>query len=80
MFIGFFIVFYCISSKVCQGLTWWFLGVYKVQGQTQEKFVATAVQVEMQRRHFYTTRHAAKATNATVVYRAKHGIVDTNMG
>jgi hypothetical protein len=56
------------------------LGVYKVQGQTQEKFVATAVQVEMQRRHFYTTRHAAKATNATVVYRAKHGIVDTNMG
>jgi hypothetical protein len=34
----------------------------------------------MQRRHFYTTRHVAKATNAVVAYRAKHKIVDTNMG
>jgi hypothetical protein len=56
------------------------LGVYKVQGQTQEVFVATTVQVEMQRRHLYTVRHAAKAANAVVAYRAKHGIVDTDMG
>jgi hypothetical protein len=42
--------------------------------------VATTVQVEMQRRHLYIVRHAAKATNAAVAYRAKHGIVDTNMG
>ncbi len=51
-----------------------------VQDQTKAQFVANAVQVEMQRRHFYTTHHAAKATNATVVYRAKQGIVDTDMG
>ncbi len=75
-----FIVFYYISSKVCYGLTWWFLDVYRVQGQTQEEFVATTVQVEMQRRHFYTAHHAAKATNVAVAYRAKHGIVDTDMG
>jgi hypothetical protein len=56
------------------------LGVYRVQGQTQEEFVATAVQVEMQRRHLYTTRHATKAANATVAYRAKHEIVDIDMG
>jgi hypothetical protein len=56
------------------------LGVYRVQDQTQEKFVANAIQVEMQRRHFYTTHHATKATNATVAYRAEHGIVDTDMG
>jgi len=42
--------------------------------------VANAVQVEMQRRHFYTARHVAKVANAVVAYRAKHGIVDTNMG
>ncbi len=56
------------------------MGVYRVQGQTQEEFVATAVQVEMQRHHLYTARHAAKATNATATYWAKHGIVDTDMG
>jgi hypothetical protein len=56
------------------------LGVYRVQGQTQEEFVATAVQFEMQRRHLYTTRHAAKAANATAAYQAKHETVDTNMG
>jgi hypothetical protein len=44
------------------------LGVYRVQDQTQEEFVANVVQVEMQYRHFYTTRHAAKAANATVTY------------
>jgi hypothetical protein len=49
------------------------LGVYRVQDQTQEEFVANAVQVEMQRRHFYTIRHVAKAANATAAYRAKHG-------
>jgi hypothetical protein len=51
-----------------------------VQDQTKAQFVANAVQVEMQRRHFYTAHHATKAANATVVYRAKHGIVDTDMG
>jgi hypothetical protein len=56
------------------------LGVYRVQGQTQEEFVAAVVQVEMQRRHLYITRHAAKAANATAAYQTKHGIVDTNMG
>ncbi len=56
------------------------MGVYRVQGQTQEEFVAAVVQVEMQRRHLYTARHAAKAANATAAYRAKHGIVDTDMG
>ncbi len=42
--------------------------------------MANAVQVEMQCRHFFTACHAAKATNATAAYRAKHGIVDTDMG
>jgi len=56
------------------------LGVYRVQGQTQEEFVATAVQVEMQRCHFYTVRHVAKAANAAAAYRAKHRIVNTDMG
>jgi hypothetical protein len=42
--------------------------------------VANAVQVEMQRRHFYTACHATKVANVTVAYRAKHGIVDTDMG
>jgi hypothetical protein len=55
------------------------LGVYRVQGQTQEKFVATAVQVEMQRRHFYIVRHATKAANAVVTYRTKHMIVNIDM-
>jgi len=56
------------------------LGVYRVQGQTHEEFVATVVQVEMQRRHLYTARHAAKAANAAAAYRAKHEIVDADMG
>jgi hypothetical protein len=56
------------------------LGVYRVQDQTKAQFVANAVQVEMQRHHFYTVHHAAKATNATAAYRAKHGIIDTDMG
>jgi hypothetical protein len=56
------------------------LGVYRVQGQTYEEFVATAVEVEMQRRHLYTSRHATKAANATAAYRAKHGIIDTDVG
>jgi len=56
------------------------VGVYRVQDQTQEEFVANAIQVEMQCHHFYTARHAAKATNATTTYRAKHGIVDIDMG
>jgi hypothetical protein len=55
------------------------LGVYRVEETTKEKFVANAIQVEMQRRQFYILRHVAKATNATVAYQAKHGIVDTDM-
>ncbi len=42
--------------------------------------MATTVQVEMQRRHLYTARHAAKAANAAIAYRVKHEIVDTDMG
>ncbi len=65
---------------MCKGLTWWFLGVYRVQDQTQEEFVANAVQVEMQCHHFYTARHAVKVANAAATYRAKHRIVDIDMG
>jgi hypothetical protein len=42
--------------------------------------VANVVQVEMQCRHFYTVRHAAKAANVATAYRIKHKIVDTDMG
>jgi hypothetical protein len=42
--------------------------------------VAAAVQVEMQCCHLYIARHAAKAANAAAAYRAKHGIIDTDMG
>jgi len=56
------------------------LGVYRVHDQTKAQFVANEVQVEMQRRHFYTAHHAAKATNVAAAYRAKHMIVDTDMG
>jgi hypothetical protein len=56
------------------------LGVYRVQDQTQEEFVANVIQVEMQRRHFYIARHVAKVENVVATYRAKHGIVDTDMG
>ncbi len=42
--------------------------------------MAAAVQVEMQRRHLYTARHVAKAANAAAAYRAKHEIVDSDMG
>jgi hypothetical protein len=51
-----------------------------VQDQTKAQFVANAIQVEMQCRHLYTARHAAKATKAAAAYRAKHGIVDSDMG
>jgi len=56
------------------------LGVYRVQDRTKAQFVANAVQVEMQCCHFYTVHHAAKALNVAAAYRAKHGIVDTDMG
>jgi hypothetical protein len=56
------------------------LGVYRVQDQIKAQFVANVVQVEMQRRHFYTTHHATKVANAVATYRPKHGIVDTDMG
>ncbi len=55
------------------------LGVYRVEETTKEEFVTNAVQVEMQCRHFYTVRHVARAANATVVYRTKHEIIDTDM-
>jgi hypothetical protein len=55
------------------------LGVYKVEEITKEKFVANAIQVEMQCCHFYTIRHAIKATNAVIAYQTKHGIINTNM-
>jgi len=44
------------------------LGVYRVEETTKEKFVTNAVQVEMQRRHFYTARHAAKVANVADAY------------
>jgi hypothetical protein len=56
------------------------LGVYRVQDQTKAQFVANTVQVEMQRRHFYSARHSAKASNVAAAYRTKHGIVDIDMG
>ncbi len=68
-----------VSSKVCWGLIWWYLGVHRVEETTKEEFVANVVQVEMQRHHFYTLRHVVKAINATVVYRIKHEIVNTDM-
>jgi hypothetical protein len=46
---------------------------------TKEKFVANAVQVEMQFRHLHIIHHIAKATNVVVVYQAKHRIVDNDM-
>jgi hypothetical protein len=64
---------------MCLGLIWWFLGVYRVQSTIKKEFVANAIQVEMQRRHLYTTHHAAKAINATVVYQIKHKIIDNDM-
>jgi hypothetical protein len=44
------------------------LGVYRVEKTTKEEFVANAVQVEMQRRHFYTAHHVVKVRNATATY------------
>jgi hypothetical protein len=64
---------------VCSIIIWWFLGVYKVQETTKEEFVANVVHVEMQCRHLYTTRHAARVANAIVVYRAKHEIIHNDM-
>jgi hypothetical protein len=55
------------------------LGVYRVEETTKEEFVTNVVQVEMQRCHFYTLCHVAKAANATVAYQAKHWIVNTDM-
>jgi hypothetical protein len=55
------------------------LSVYRVEETRKEKFVANAVQVEMQRCHSYIIHHASKVANVTITYRAKHGIVDSNM-
>jgi hypothetical protein len=64
---------------VCQGLIWWFLGVYRVEETIKEKFVANAFQVEMQRCHFYIACHVARVANVTAAYQTKHEIVNTNM-
>jgi hypothetical protein len=55
------------------------LGVYRVEETIKDDFVANAIQVEMQCRHFYITCHAARAANVVVTYRTKHKIIDTNM-
>jgi hypothetical protein len=55
------------------------LDVYKVEEAIKEEFVVNAVQVEMQRRHFYITHHATRTINATTFYQTTHGIVDINM-
>ncbi len=55
------------------------LGVYKVEEITKEKFVANAVQVEMQRCHLYIIRHVARAVNVTTAYQIKHEIIDVSM-
>ncbi len=55
------------------GFIWWFLGVYKVQDTIKEKFVANAIQVEIQHRHFYIVHHAAAA------YRTEHESVNNDM-
>jgi hypothetical protein len=56
-----------------------YLDVYRVEDTTKEKFVANVVQAEMQRHHFYTIRHATKATNLITAYRTKHRIINTDM-
>jgi len=33
----------------------------------------------MQRRHFHTTRHAARAANATNAYETKHRVIHIDM-
>jgi hypothetical protein len=64
---------------VCQGLIWWYLGVYRVEETTKEEFVTNAVQVEMQHCHFYSLSHATKVANAVVVFRTIHGTINTYM-
>jgi hypothetical protein len=44
------------------------LGVYRVEETTKEEFVINAIQVEMQRRHFYTLCHLTKVANVTIAY------------
>ncbi len=55
------------------------MGVYRVQDITKEEFVANAIQVEMQCHHLYNVHHAARATNATNAYWAKHMIIVNDM-
>jgi hypothetical protein len=55
------------------------LGVYKVEETIKENFVANAIKVEMQCRHFYIFRHATKVGNAATTYQTKHKIVHTDM-
>ncbi len=55
------------------------MSAYRVQGTTKEDFVTNVVQVEMQLRHLYTSRHTTRVANVIVVYKAKHEIVNNDM-
>jgi len=55
------------------------LCVYRVEETIKEEFVTNAIQVEMERCHFYIARHVARATNVTTAYRTKHVIIDIDM-
>jgi hypothetical protein len=55
------------------------LGVYRFKETTKEEFVANAIHVEMQCRHFYTAHHVARVANAIATYQMKHEIVDLDM-
>jgi hypothetical protein len=55
------------------------LNVYRVEQTIKEEFVVNAIQIEMQRRHFYTLCHAVKAKNALVAYQTKHMIINIDM-
>ncbi len=56
-----------------------FLGVYRVQNTTKEAFFATTIHVKMQCHHLYTVGHAVRATKVTIIYRIKHGIINSDM-
>ncbi len=51
----------------------------KFNKQYKKKFVANVIQVEMQHRHLYTSRHATRVTNVVVAYQIKHEIVNNDM-
>jgi hypothetical protein len=55
------------------------LGIYKVQGITNEELVANVIHVEMQHHHLYIVRHATMVVNVVATYKAKHNIVNNDM-